>query len=407
MRPSFVRAGGAARRTLALALLSAAVLGCATRDDDYLLVRRIVPRADGEPTRLRLAAGDDAAATRVRRLLADGFGAELLRTLAMVKRYARRTSDAPAAGEPTLVAFGPSDLHRDGTPLPAPYRPRVVEGGWFRHTLPEGTPLVWAETLDARPGDARRTASDPDGQALVALVDGLGGAIVDLIDPRPTPLREGYLAFLEVLAAEWRPPDGQIDERTDLRARPVFAAVRANAAGHARVAEHLVREPTLIATLLHRMASSELGRRMGPDDVYLPFLAERPPRGVPAALLLGAFRNFQAKLLAAWSRAVAAGHPPETALDLVEAYGSALPAEAAEATRLFLVTTFGATVVAGGVDLDGEDDPGPRLASLTADVLFGRRSLRAAVSGARTADGPLVWPNPVMTAWPASGAQAP
>jgi hypothetical protein len=369
----------AVRRSLALALLSATLLGCATRDDDYLLVRRVVPRAAGEPTRLRLAAGDDDAAARVRRLLADGFGAELLRTLAMVKRYARRTTDAPAARESTFIAFGPSDLHRDGTPLAAPYRPRVVEAGWFRRTLPEGTPLVWA---DEATDDARRAASDTDGATMVGLVDGLGGAIVDLVDPRPTPLREGYLAFLEVMAGEWRPPEGQLDDRRELRARPMFADVRSNAAGHTRQAEHLVREPTLIATLLHRMASSELGRRMGADEIYLPFLAERPPHGVPAALLLGAFRNFQAKLLGAWSRAVAAGRPPETALDLVEAYGDAHPAERAEVTRLFLVTTFGATVVEGGVGSDEEDDLGPRLASLTADVLFGRRSLHAAVSGA-------------------------
>jgi hypothetical protein len=366
-------------RTLAVVLLSATLVGCTTRDDDYLLVRRVVPRAADEPTRLRLAAGDDADATRVRRLLADGFGAELLRTLAMVKRYARRTADAPAAREPTLVAFGLSDLHRDGTPLPEPYRPRVVETAWLRHTLPEGAPVVWA---DDAAKDARRTVGDADAETLVVLVDGLGGAIVDLVAPRPTPLREGYLAFLEVMAAEWRPSDGQLDDRQSLRARPVFADVRANAAGHARFAEHLVREPTLIATLLHRMASSELGRRMGPDEVYLPFLAERPPHGVPAALLLGAFRNFQAKLLGAWSRAVALGRPPETALDLIEAYGEAHPDERAEVTRLFLLTTFGATVVVGGVDGDGEDDPAPRLASLTADVLFGRRGLRDAVSGA-------------------------
>ncbi len=43
--------------------------------------------------------------------------------------------------------------------------------------------------------------------------------------------------------------------------------------------------------------------------------------------MLGPFRNFQAKLLSAWGRAVLEGRPPRDIADLVEAYGRALPAE--------------------------------------------------------------------------------
>ena len=79
------------------------------------------------------------------------------------------------------------------------------------------------------------------------------------------------------------------------------------------------------------------------------------------ALLLGAFRNFQAKLLAAWSRAAGARTaPPHDLVDLVEAYADAYPAERAEATRIFLVTTYGATVVAKGVRADEATGAGRR-----------------------------------------------
>ena len=108
----------------------------------------------------------------------------------------------------------------------------------------------------------------------------------------------------------------------------------------------------VVATVLYRLASSGLGQRMADPAVYGPFLEARPPRDVHPALLLGAFRNFQAKLLSAWSRARAAGHPPHDLVDLVEAYADAYPAERAEATRIFLVTTYAATAVRDGVDTD-------------------------------------------------------
>jgi len=135
--------------------------------------------------------------------------------------------------------------------------------------------------------------------------------------------------------------------------------------------------PLVIATVLHRMAGSELARRMAPDGVYRPFLESRPPRGIPPALLLGAFRNFQAKLLAAWAGAVAAHHKPRDLVDLVEAYATAYPAERAEVTRIFLVTTYGATALPVAFDRHAPEDLlASRLAMLTADVLFGRRGLR-------------------------------
>jgi hypothetical protein len=128
------------------------------------------------------------------------------------------------------------------------------------------------------------------------------------------------------------------------------------------------------------MAASELGRRMAADDVYRPFFAERPPRGIPPAIVLGAFRNFQAKLIAAWSGAVRDGRPPANVVDLVEAYASAYPAERAEAIRIFLVTTYGATVLPQAIDRrDAPEIVASQLALVTADVLLGRRGLRDAL----------------------------
>ena len=66
------------------------------------------------------------------------------------------------------------------------------------------------------------------------LVSGLGEAIVDVVAPETAAatraraaLRAGYVDFLKVVAAEWRPPRA-IDDRDDLRRLRVFADVRSN-----------------------------------------------------------------------------------------------------------------------------------------------------------------------------------
>jgi len=146
----------------------------------------------------------------------------------------------------------------------------------------------------------------------------------------------------------------------------------------------MIADPSVVATVLYRLASSDLGRRMADPAIYKPFLEAQPPPDVHPALLLGAFRNFQAKLMVAWNRAAAAGHRPRDLIDLVEAYGDAHPAERAEATRIFLVTTYGATALPAAIRHDAA--PGEietQLASLTADVLFGRRGLRDGFHRAR------------------------
>jgi hypothetical protein len=365
-------------RAVLLAATLPLVLACVSRDDDYLLLRREAPRNHGAATPLRFAEPSDQEALRVRRLLADGFGAELLLTHAMTKRFAARTTKTAATEAPTMVALGTSDVHREQC-RDVGYRDRVLKTSWLAQRIPADAPLVWAD-------------SDP----WPALVRGLGGAIVDLIAPGGNlgvgegdrqaalchPLRDGYVAFLNVVAAEWRDPTHDPDHdhaRAEARASTDFAAVRGNTV-RPGTANDVARDPTVIATVLYRIASSELGRRMVADDVYTPFFESRPPRGIPPGMLLGAFRNFQAKLIWAWSRAVSGGRPPANLVDLVEAYADAYPAERNEVTRIFLVTTWGATVVPGGVARDAElATASAQLAMLTADVLFGRFGLRDAM----------------------------
>jgi len=346
--------------------LAPALLACTPRDDDYLLLRRAKAAGGAdEPTRLALASPNDAEAYYLRHLLASGFGAELMRTYAMTKRFAASTAGTHET--PTTIALG--------TPDARAARARRVEIGWWRTTIAGDAPIIWIDDSEGR----------PDRSTMADLVSGLGGAIVDVVAPETgaahspsAALRAGYVAFLEVVAAEWRPPRAT-DDRDDLRRLRVFADVRGNDAvlrreGHPR---EMVGDPGVVATVLYRLASSELGRQMADTSVYRPFLEAQPPRDVHPALLLGAFRNFQAKLLAAWSRAAAGGRPPHDVIDLVEAYGDAYPAERATATRIFLVTTYGATALPDGVRADeAPERVESQLAMLTADVLFGRRGLR-------------------------------
>jgi hypothetical protein len=348
-----------------LALLPLLVVGflaslgsSAARDDAYVVVRRAAARADGEPTKLEYPDAHDPGLAGVRFLMARGFPAELLRTFAMTRRFVERTAPDGSvvharATAPLYLALGVDDTFRD-----TPYRDRILGHGPFATRIPADVPLVWVdeELATAPPGAA-------DGAALNEIVIGLGKAIVSLVAPlpanqqaelavRPYPLRDGYVAFLLVVAAEWgsRPDvagaqDSMYDEeaRDYMRSFPLFARVRANEAARHEAQlgdfEYMDRDPEVIATVLYRMAASDLGRTMERDDAYLPFLAEPPPHGIPAALLLGAFRNFQAKLLSAWSAAVRAGHRPATLTDLVEAYADAHPLERAEARRILAVTT--------------------------------------------------------------------
>ena len=225
-------------------------------------------------------------------------------------------------------------------------------------------------------------------------MSGFGQAVLGLITPAPAsganappaavdPLGEGYTTFLEVVAAEWHARSGDSianDARAVLQRAARFAAVRGNASADLPVSprdtDAFLRDPRLIAAFLYHLATSETGHRLAPDDIYRSMVPEHPPAGIDRELF-GAFRNFQAKLLWAWNRAVILEGPPRDLVDLVEAYAAAFPAERAEVIRIFLVTTTAATLQPGGVSHQASsDEAASRYAALTTDVLFGRRDLR-------------------------------
>jgi hypothetical protein len=180
----------------------------------------------------------------------------------------------------------------------------------------------------------------------------------------------------------------QLDEGSTAQ-REIFANVRENRyvlrqdGVSLRDAHELVEDPGVAATVIYRMAQSHsLAGRAAPDAFYQPFAAGRLFPGVSPAAILGSFRNFQAKLLGTWATAVLRGHPPRDVIDLVDLYGLAFPAERAEAVRIFVVTTFGATVKPGGVSSKPKDATRAlaELTDLAGEVVAGKRSLREALT---------------------------
>ena len=205
----------------------------------------------------------------------------------------------------------------------------------------------------------------------------------------PPILVEGYRIAMEVIAREWRVTPGpagviQVGEGSSTQ-REIFANVRENRyvlerdGATLREARDLLADPGVAGTIIHRMAESRvLAGRVAPETFYAPFASNRFPPGVSPAAVLGTFRNFQAKFLGAWATAVARGRAPRDVVDLIEIYGAAFPAERAEAIRIFVVTTFGATVKAGGVSTNPRDAPRAlaELTVLTTAAVGGKLSLR-------------------------------
>jgi hypothetical protein len=197
---------------------------------------------------------------------------------------------------------------------------------------------------------------------------------------------------MEVVAREWRSTPGpagviQVGEGTAAQ-RALFGEVRDNryilgsSEKQLRPAQELLESAGVAATVIYRMAQSRaIGPKVAPEAFYAPFAANRMPPGISPAAILGTFRNFQAKLLGAWGTAVLRGKAPRDIIDLVEIYGAAFPTERWEVLRLFVVTTYGATVKPGGSSMDPKDADYTQaeLTALAAQVAAGKRTLRDAL----------------------------
>jgi len=330
-------------------------------------------------------APDDPRAKPVFQQLAEGFAAEVLRTDYLAKQFVR---DADVGGrrypeavravsrEPTVLLVGGP---REDQPTAAR---GIALRGLFGRT-DERPGVAWIP-VDAYPDHDRALAQTLAGLIGTATAARIAG------DSAPRALVAGYAQAMEVIAREWRVGEGPAgalpaDAGTAAQ-RELFAAVRENRfaltpGGAPRPPAELLADPGLTATVLYRLAQSKaVGRKVASPEVYAPFVTDRVPAGVSPAAVLGPFRNFQAKLLSAWGRAVLEGRPPRDIADLVDAYGRALPAEKAEVVRVFVITTYGATVRPGGIH-PPTGDAGASLAELTAvaaEVAAGKVSTRAA-----------------------------
>jgi len=370
--------------------------------DSYLL---FVPATkDGQvrhgPTGLPVLetlALDDSRAIPYHKLFSTGFAAELLRTDYLRKQFVRDAQvdgkgfaldTRAAAAEPTVFV-----LAGDAPFVPPGAGRGLATLGFFGGPAERGD-ATWiavppspdsdsalAQTLSGRLGRAIAAALAAGATAPGATASGASASV--LID--------GYAQAMEVIAREWRSgegPRGTLAPDAGSEAqRDLFAAVRQNrfvtTAGvgrpQLRSAAEMLADPGVAATVIYRMAQSKsVGRHVAPAEIYAPFVSERVPTGVSPAAVLGPFRNFQAKLIAAWERAALRGHPPHDIIDLVEAYAATLPAERGEVIRLFVVTTYGATCKPGGVSVDGDGTASlAELTALAAEVSAGRRPLRA------------------------------
>jgi hypothetical protein len=351
--------------------------------------RTLVPAKEatsksGLPVVEKLAV-DDPAAQALTRLFEQGFASEMLRTVYLAKQLVREGQPgAPPQGRAIASQGLPVVLGLEKDP----YGRGLAISRLLRAPL-DHPDVPWL----GLPADLDRD------KALVQTVSGklatyalqlalTGGTFAP---PPPPALGDGYRMAMEVVAREWRVgkgPQGVVafDAGTSLQRR-TFADVRENrfvtGDDHhtLRPPRELLADPGVAATVLYRMAQSRaIAGKQAPTAFYQPFSARVPP-GVSPAAVLGTFRNFQAKLLVAWANAAQRGHPPQDIAELLEVYGAAFPEEKTEALRIFVVTTFAATVEPGGVSTRPEDATRSLAAidAVVADVAAGRRSLRAAV----------------------------
>jgi hypothetical protein len=380
--------------------LAVPLTGCNSRTDkaiappdSYVLFVPDEGKAEQSGLQVRRADVKTEAVQPIPALLETGFASEMLRTVYLAGQYLRdatvdgRTFPEPARANgslPVCLVVGADKL---------PYaRGLTIKGGFL------GGPTSWPGQpwlgIPAKPASDKALIQTLTARfaAYAAHLVATGG----LLDKAPTPpsqtLIDGYRMAMEVVAREWRfrpGPDGviQMNQGTPEQ-RALFGNVRDNRyvideSGKAlRGAQEMLDSPGVAATTLHRMAQSHtVGTRVASEAFYAPYAKNRMPPGISPAAILGPFRNFQAKLLGAWASAVLRGKAPKDIADLVQVYGEAFPKERFEVIRIFVVTTYGATVMPGGCSMDPKDSQ-RTLAELTAlslEVAEGHKTLHEAV----------------------------
>jgi hypothetical protein len=371
------------------------VVGLACQDgsigppDSFKLATATGPIADGLLP-LRKVDLEEELARPWAQALASGVGAELIGTVYLTQRLLRQghLGDLPISPEARSLASAPITLVL-GAPEPAEGRglrlPRTIGG-------PVPHPAAPWVTLPTAPTDERERAVVLGGRlaTLIARLVATGGRWQTPSGGPPSALLEtGYRMATEVIAREWKTERGPRGARfattSSEVARDSFAAVRKNEyvlaedGGGLKPPAGLLNHPGVVATVLYRMAQTRaLASRPARAELYAPFVQGPIPAGVNPAALLGTFRNFQAKLVTAWMRAVLAGNPPVDLADLVLSWGAEFPEERAEVIRIFVVTTYGGTLKEGGVSRDpaAASAAMTELEALVKEVVAGSRTLR-------------------------------
>ncbi len=377
----------------------AIALACACRPDpnkpmgapdSYTLMAPVTEPGNALPTVRRLEIKDESVQP-LPRLLEEGFASEMLRTIYVAKQFLRDAvvegrrfpgAQRPAATDTVCLLLG---LDRPG------YGMGLAQTASFGKPVPRpGLPWIGLAADPSRDRALVQTVSGRLAEFAAHLV-ATGGMLNEAAAP-PRVLVDGYRMAMEVIAREWRLGTGpagvvQYNEGSGSQ-RALFGDVRENryvlsqGGTVLRSARQMLNEPGVAATVIYRMAQAKsVGARVAPESFYAQFASNRFPPGVSPAAVLGPFRNSQAKLLGAWAMAVLRGKPPRDVVDLIEAYGTAFPAERAEVVRIFVVTTYGATVQMGGASTLPKDASRTlaELTTISAQVVAGRRSLREAV----------------------------
>ena len=327
-------------KIVALLALAPTLLACTTRDDDYHLLRRTNGVARARPA----TAGGGQRRRRV--LPAPPAGRRLRRrAVAHVRdeQALRRAHDRPR---------GDADVARAGRARRAATRPgtapsRSAGGGprspATRRSSGSTTALRARSQHDGRPGDRRSgrrssTSSPPR---------------------RPQHRRVRCAPATSTSCRSWRRSGGRRAPSTTATSCAGCAASSRDVRGNERRAVRasaaaaradLIGDPAVVATVLYRMAASELGRRTWRTAPSIgrswkrrrratctpPCCWARSGTSRPSCWRRGAApraRTARRTIWSTWSRPTR----------------DAYPAERAEATRIFLVTTYGATAVPGEV----------------------------------------------------------
>jgi hypothetical protein len=356
--------------------------------DSYVLLRPGDARSETAGPVVERLDGTEAEAVPLAKVLLGGFGAEMMRTVYVAKHFLVEARPEGQAFDPAAVAAGREPLAIVlGVDRAGPVRGLALTGPWFGGPLlrPNALWIGLPAKLDEDPALVQTFAARVAAYlGTLAATAGRFGAL----DPPSQVLVDGYRMAMEVIAREWRTeagPRGNVDTRAGTEAqRRVFASVREGRFAltadrkSLRPPRELMADPGVAATFIYRMAQSpKVLRTVAEPSFYAPFASDQIPPGMSPAVVLGEFRNFQAKLIGVWALAVQAGKPPRTIADLVRLYGARFPEERREAVRVFLFSTMGATAKVGGF-FPGTGGPVGALAELTAlaaEIDAGKRSL--------------------------------